>query len=99
MKITVGLAQIYPKIGDVRANLDKHLKYIDQADKTGVDLLIFPELSMTGYQVQDLLSEVALRPTRDDATFRALLDASKHMDIMFGFVHEDTRQRYYIAAA
>jgi NAD+ synthase (glutamine-hydrolysing) len=42
---------------------------------------------------------VAIRPTRDDATFRALLDASKNMDIMFGFVHEDTRERYYIAAA
>jgi predicted amidohydrolase len=99
MKIKVGLAQIYPKIGDVKCNLEKHLDYIKRADDAGVDLLIFPELSLTGYQVQDLLSEVAIRPTRDDDTFRALLDASKNMDIMFGFVHEDVRQRYYIAAA
>jgi NAD+ synthase (glutamine-hydrolysing) len=99
MKIKVGLAQIYPKIGDVKCNLEKHMEYIKKADDAGVDLLIFPELSLTGYQVQDLVSEVAIRPTRDDATFRTLLDASKHMDIMFGFVHEDARQRYYIAAA
>lgn len=99
MKIKVGLAQIYPKIGDVKANLEKHLDYIKKADDAGVDLLIFPELSLTGYQVQDLLPEVAIRPTRDDATFRTLLDASKNMDIMFGFVHADARERYYIAAA
>jgi NAD+ synthase (glutamine-hydrolysing) len=99
MKIKVGLAQIYPKIGDVKCNLEKHLDYIKKADNAGVDLLIFPELSLTGYQVQDLVPEVAIRPTRDDDTFRALLDASKHMDIMFGFAHEDARQRYYIAAA
>jgi predicted amidohydrolase len=99
MRLNVGLAQIYPKIGDVKANLDKHLDYIQQADAQGVDLLIFPELSMTGYQVQDLVPEVAIRPTRDDATFRAMLDASRNLDIMFGFVREDTRNRFYTACA
>jgi predicted amidohydrolase len=99
MRLNVGLAQIYPKIGDVKANLDKHLDYVKQADAQGVDLLIFPELSMTGYQVQDLVPEVAIRPTRDDETFRAMLDASRNMDIMFGFVREDTRNRFYTACA
>jgi predicted amidohydrolase len=99
MRITVGLAQIYPRLGDVRANLDKHLAFVEQADQQGVDLLVFPELSLTGYQVQDLVPEVAIRATRDDATFRALLDASAHMDISFGFVHADKRQRFYIAQA
>ncbi len=69
MRITVGLAQIYPKLGDVAANVEKHLAFVEQADKQGVDLLVFPELSTTGYQVQDLVPEVAIRPTRDDDTF------------------------------
>jgi predicted amidohydrolase len=99
MRLNIGLAQMYPKVGDVKANLDKHLAYIEQADKAGVDLLIFPELSLTGYQVQDLVPEVAIRATRDDATFRALLDASQDMDIMFGFVQEDRRERFYTSAA
>ncbi len=99
MRIKVGLAQIYPKVGDVKANLDKHLDYIRQADEQGVDLLVFPELSMTGYQVQDLVPEVAIKATRDDATFRTMLDASTNMDIVFGFVHEDKRQRFYTASA
>lgn len=99
MRITVGLAQIYPKLGDVKANLAKHLDYIRQADERGVDLLVFPELSLTGYQVQDMVPEVAIRTNHDDSTFRALLEASAHMDIVFGFVHADKRQRFYIANA
>lgn len=99
MRMTVGLAQMYPKLGDVRANLEKHLQLVEQADQQGVDLLVFPELSLTGYYVQDLVPEVAVRPTRDDEIFRALLDASTHMDISFGFVHADKRQRFYIAQA
>ena len=99
MRLNVGLAQIYPKIGDVRANLAKHLDYIERAIDAGVDLLVFPELSLTGYQVQDLVPEVAIRTRPDDPTFAALLDASKRIDLVFGFVHEDERQRFYIASA
>jgi predicted amidohydrolase len=99
MHIKVGLAQIYPKLGDVQANLKKHLDTIAKADEEGVDLIVFPELSLTGYQVQDLVPEVAIRATRDDDTFRALMDASREMDIVVGFVHEDKRQRFYTASA
>jgi predicted amidohydrolase len=99
MRLTIGLAQIYPKLADVKANLAKHLGMIRQAGEQGVDLIVFPELSLTGYQVQDLVPEVAIRATRDDDTFRALLEASQNLDIMFGFVHEDVRQRFYTAAA
>jgi|FLYN01.1.fsa_nt_gi predicted amidohydrolase len=99
MRLNVGLAQIYPKLGDVPANLDKHLEYVERAVDAGVDVLVFPELSLSGYQVQDLVPEVAIRAQKDDPTYGALLDASKRMDIMFGFVQADERQRFYIAAA
>ena len=99
MRLNVGLAQIYPKLGDVPANLDKHLAYVDQAAGQGVELLVFPELSLTGYQVQDLVPEVAIRATADDPVFSRMLEASKHTDIVFGFVQEDRRNRFYIASA
>ncbi len=99
MRLNVGLAQIYPKIGDVKTNLQKHLEYIDRAVEAGVDLLVFPELSLTGYQVQDLVPEVAIKARADDPVFAVLLEASKKLDIVFGFVHEDERQRFYIASA
>ena len=60
MRIKVGLAQIYPKLGDLAYNLQVHLDYVRQAREQSVDLLVFPELSLTGYQVQDLVPEVAI---------------------------------------
>lgn len=101
MNVTVGLAQIQPKIGDVKANLKMHLEHIALAKSHGVDLLLFPELSLTGYNLQDLVYEVATQPTADDAAFRDLLQASAdlHMDLMVGFVDTDLRARYFIAAA
>ena len=99
MNLTVGLAQIHPRLADVPANLDKHLAYIAQAKAQGVDLLVFPELSLTGYNLQDLVYEVATHPTADDPTFRALLQASHELDLVVGFVYEDARHRFYIASA
>ena len=99
MKLSIALAQINTVLGNVKRNLDKHLEYIEQAQAAGSDLLIFPELSLTGYVLQDLVPTVACRPNRDDPVFRPLLDASHKMDIMVGFVEEDVRNRFYIASA
>lgn len=99
MKITVGIAQIHPALGDIPANLARHLEYIDRARAAGVDLLLFPELSLTGYNLQDLVYEVAMRPSADDPTFSVLLQASRDLDLVVGFVHEDARHRFYVAAA
>ncbi len=99
MRVTAALAQIYPKLADLKHNLDKHLDYIEQALARGADLIVFPELSLTGYQVQDLAPEVALHSQADDPIFAALLQASQNIDIAVGFVHEDSRKRFYIASA
>ena len=99
MRVKIGLAQIYPKLGDLRHNLAVHLKYAEQARERGVDLLVFPELSLTGYQVQDLVPEVALQASAADPVFKELLKASAEIDIVVGFAHEDARNRFYIADA
>ena len=98
---TLGLAQVKTKLGDVRANLDKHLAYIDDAAKQGVDLLVFPELSLTGYVLQDLAPTVAHPPTPDDPIFGPLLQTSRMrgMDLVIGFVDEDQRNRFFISSA
>jgi NAD+ synthase (glutamine-hydrolysing) len=98
-QVTIGLAQIAPRLGDVAANLTCHLDYIDRARSQGVDLLIFPELSLTGYQVKDLVSDVACRPTPDDPIFGPLLAASRDLDLVVGFVEVDERWRFPNSAA
>lgn len=99
MKLNLALAQIGTKLGDVQANLAKHLDYIQQAQAQKADLLIFPELSLTGYVLQDLVASVAHKPAEADPIFKPLLEASHNLDLMVGFVDEDSRHRFYIASA
>ncbi|GAB4495474.1 MAG: carbon-nitrogen hydrolase [Anaerolineales bacterium] len=99
MKFTLALAQINTKLGDVAANLEKHLALAKEAAQLGADLLVFPELSLTGYVLQDIAATVAHRPSADDSLFCPLLEASRSLDMVVGFVEEDRRYRYYIAAA
>ena len=99
MKLNLALAQISTKLGDVDANLEKHLSMTKQAREDGADLIVFPELSLTGYTLQDITPRVSRKPARDDPTFRHLLEASREIDMLVGFVDEDARHRFYIASA
>ncbi len=95
----VGLAQIAPRLGDTHANLDKHLEMIERARAEHVDLLIFPELALTGYYVRDMVPTLAAQPNAGDPLFGPLLHASRDLDLIIGFIEQDSRYRYYIAAA
>jgi predicted amidohydrolase len=95
----LALAQINTRLGCPKDNLAKHLDYIAEAVSQGVDLLVFPELSLTGYILQDLAATVACKPTADDPILGALIEASKQLDLVVGFVEEDIRSRYFISAS
>ena len=84
MKLKLALAQINTKLGNIQANLEKHLALAKQAHLEGTDLLIFPELSLTGYVLQDLVSTVSCRPDSTDPVFQPLLEASRDIDLMVG---------------
>jgi predicted amidohydrolase len=95
----VGLAQINPTLGDLERNLAIHHRYIEQAAEQGVDVVVFPEASLTGYYLQDLTDEVAMPP--DAPMLRELAGAAaKHnMDLCVGFIEEDARYVHYISQA
>ncbi len=95
--VRVGLAQIAPKLGDVEANLELHLDTVRQAAKAGAEVVLFPELSLTGYFLRDQVPDVAL--TTDSPAFRKLMRASRGIDVVVGFVEEAPGHRYHNAAA
>lgn len=99
MNLKLALSQINTKLGKIEANLDLHLRIIDQAVRQGADLLVFPELSLTGYVLQDLVPMVALKPVKNDPIFSQLFKASQKLDLVVGFVEEDRRNRFFISAA
>lgn len=99
MQVTLALVQMNTHLGDVERNLEKHLSWIEEARRRGADLLLFPELSLTGYVLQDLVPQIAHHPTPGDPIFGPLLEASRDLDLIVGFVDEDRRHRFFIASA
>jgi NAD+ synthase (glutamine-hydrolysing) len=53
-RLKIGIAQINPTVGDFAGNLKKCIQYIKQADRSKCDLIVFPELAVSGYPVWDL---------------------------------------------
>lgn len=99
MKIKIALAQINTRLGDLSGNLEHHLSIASEACQNSADILVFPELSLTGYSLQDFVPQVAIRPSKKEPTFKKLLKASLGIDLVIGFVEEDTRHRFFISAA
>ena len=58
-KVNVALAQINCKVGDKKHNISIMKKNIKQAKEKGANLVIFPELSLTGYLNRDIAYELA----------------------------------------
>lgn len=83
-KLKIALAQINCRLADLDANLNKHLEYINAAIRAGADVVMFPELSLTGYSLKDAVFDVALKV--QDKKLNALYSASKKISICFGLV-------------
>jgi predicted amidohydrolase len=98
MKIV--LAQVAPALGDVAANLEMHLDVLEKARRQKADLVVFPELSLTGYTLKDLVEEVALDPAKDPR-IRKLAARTKGLSAVVGFVEESPAEAglFYNAAA
>jgi predicted amidohydrolase len=92
--LTVGLAQIDCRLGQIEANLEKHLEIIEQARAKGVELLLFPELSLTGYRLLHLTSRVATR-LEDSTALEALLAAAGDMQVAVGLVERGDKGVLY----
>jgi len=58
-EVNIALSQISCRIGDKKHNLNKMKEQIKQAKKNGANLIIFPELALTGYTLKDLVYESA----------------------------------------
>lgn len=94
------LAQIAPRLGDLEANIELHLDALAKARRAKADLVIFPELGLTGYTLKDLVEEVALDPATDPR-FRRLAARTRGLSAVFGFVEERPEEKglFYNAAA
>jgi NAD+ synthase (glutamine-hydrolysing) len=94
--LRIALAQLNPTVGDFEGNVSKIINYIGEAEKSGSQIVVFPELSITGYPPEDLL----LKPKFIEDNLKALEKVQKgvrNIIAVVGFV--DRKNDIYNAAA
>jgi predicted amidohydrolase len=96
-QLRIALAQIAPRLGALEDNLATHHELLEQARADKVDLIVFPELGLTGYLLQDLAADVSMR--LDDPRLATLAGATLGLSAVVSFVEESADHRLFIAAA
>jgi predicted amidohydrolase len=95
--LRIALAQIAPRLGLLDENLARHHALIEDAREEGAGLVVFPELGLTGYLLQDLAADVAMR--LDDPRLTKLAASTTGLSAIVSFVEESADHRLFIAAA
>ena len=83
----IALAQINNTIGDLEGNSAKILEFARRAEGSGAELVVFPELALTGYPPRDLVEKRSFLDRTDDV-LQALIRASSEMNValILGYV-------------
>ncbi len=95
-KFKIAIAQISPTLGDVRSNLARHEHETEKACRQKCHLILFPELTVTGYFLRDLVPDVALR--LDSPELDGLRTLSRKISLVAGLVEEAPDFRFYNSA-
>lgn len=88
----VALAQLVSMVGDLDANLNQHMEWIEKAIADGADLIVFPELSLTGDRIGPDIPDVSL--SRDADELEKIADASRKIDIVVGLAERGVKNLY-----
>jgi len=92
----IALAQINPVVGDLPYNIEKILTYTKKALSAGAELVVFPELTLTGYPPRDLLFSAKFLDAVDKGV-EQLLPASRNIGILIGAPRRDNGALYNTA--
>ncbi|MCH2311917.1 MAG: NAD+ synthase [SAR202 cluster bacterium] len=93
----IALSQINVTVGDIDGNIDRILRRIKSAKDLEVELIAFPELSITGYPPEDLIFKTQFV---DDnlAALKRIVSASENIYVVVGYIDRDKDAIYNSAA-
>jgi N-carbamoylputrescine amidase len=94
--LRIGVAQVAPELGGLSANADM-VKRIVEERRGEVDLLLFPELTLTGYAVGSRYPELALRA--DAPVLCDLAERARGIAVLVGFIEETDRFQFFNSLA
>ena len=90
MKLRVALAQINPTVGDLEGNAALISKYTEQAKKAAADVIVFPEMVLTGYPVEDLAMRASFRSASKKALTQLVTSLDPSIVSVVGYLDEST---------
>ena len=90
MKLRVALAQINPTVGDLEGNAALISEYTDQAKKAAADVIVFPEMVLTGYPVEDLAMRASFRSASKKALTQLVTSLDPSIVSVVGYLDEST---------
>lgn len=96
--LRIGMAQINPVLGDLEGNSGKIIGLIKDAAEKGVDLIIFPELAITGYPPQDLIFNNNFVDENIKALNKIAANSCDDIVIVVGFIDKSEDGLYSAAA-
>ncbi|MGD2109405.1 MAG: nitrilase-related carbon-nitrogen hydrolase [Phycisphaerae bacterium] len=94
--LRIGIGQIECVRNDLGRNLKRIAEMVDRAEAEEVDLLVFPELALTGYLVDRRFSKAAVK--RDGRQVDRLRQLSQRVDISVGLIEETDAALFYNSA-
>ena len=97
-KLNLAIAQIDLIIGGLKVNSDKAIEVIKDASKKDIDLLVFPELSITGYPPEDLLLRNDFYEATEKEVDRVCQAVTGNLTAIISFPHK-TENGIFNAAA
>ncbi len=92
----VAVCQTNPVLLDIKANTEDIISKIHDCKKKGVNLVVFPELALTGYFVGGHYHEAALK--MDSVEIKKIAKATKGTAAIVGFIEESHSMNFYNSA-
>jgi len=97
-KLRIAMAQINPTVGDLNGNIRKIYQYVGRAKKQKADLIVFPELAVTGYPPEDLVHKPQFI-SDNMAAVSELAGRISGIAAIIGFLDRGEKGEIYNAAA
>lgn len=101
---SVGMAQLNPIVGDIEYNAKKIMKYLSYATAIGLDMVVFPELALMGYPIEDTIDRHPIIVDENIKWLKEIAKLTSDTTAVVGFVEPrkssgQTGKNYYNSLA
>lgn len=97
--LRIGLVQMFCEKGDIDNNLQRHREYIVEAESKGVDIMAFPEASITGYNDRGGYPEAIIETDGPEIDTLSKATTSKEVTVLAGFIEKNIVDKPFVTQA